>query len=338
MEWNRGYTSKIYASIVDPITWHDLENFDILSTSVKRSLDELRQSADLECRNYYNDKDIWVRIWLDIRQNGATSHNALFTGTTAPTTRSIDGRRISTSMSCYSVLQYAQEVMLPRGWYAPAESFGADLVKTLLSIGPAPVTIDPAIEKDQARLKQAIIAENNENRLSMADKVLTAMGLDIKINGLGEITIYKPSKDPIAVYDSLSNDVMGLKVTEEKDWYGCPNVFRATVDDLSAVARDDDPNSKLSTVSRGREIWMEEIDVDLNENESLSAYAMRRLKEEQRYSTTLSYNVRFDPNINVGDVVQINYPAQSLSGNFYITSQSIDIDSGITLSEEAINI
>lgn len=336
ISWSESYSTSTYATIVNPLTWRDTDRIDITSASIKRTDTELRHACDIVCPFYNNeDNDIWIRIWMDVVQDGEVSHNAIFTGTTAPTSRDIDGLFITNKLTCYSVLQPAQEVLLPRGWYAPVETSVGDILRQLLSVSPAPVTIDDGLPD----LKQAIIAEENENNLSMIDKILTVEGLQMSINGLGEIHIYKPDLDSYdIIYDSVLNDILECKVSETNDWYGCPNIFRASMDDVYAIARDDDPESRLSTVNRGREIWMEETDCDLNEDESLAEYAERRLKEEQRSSKTIEYNVRFSPEVSVGHIAFINYPAQKLSGKFYISSQSIDIDESVTVSEEAVSV
>ena len=123
-------------------------------------------------------------------------------------------------------------------------------------------------------------------------------------------------------------------IAVEYDWYSCPNVFRAVQDDLSAVARDDDPDSPLSTVSRGREIWAEETSCDFNTGESIAEYAVRRLKELQSIAVTASYERRYHPDVLAGDVIRLRYPAQGLDGLYKVTSQSIELGYGAKTSEE----
>ena len=79
---------------------------------------------------------------------------------------------------------------------------------------------------------------------------------------------------------------------------------------------------------------MEESDCDLSANETIAEYAQRRLKEEQAINTVMSYNRRFHPEANVGDLVEIHYPRQAISGVYEITKQDINIGIGVTTSEE----
>ena len=134
--------------------------------------------------------------------------------------------------------------------------------------------------------------------------------------------------------DSIDYDIIEPKIKVKNDWYSCPNVFRAIEDDLMAVARDDDENSPLSTVSRGREVWKEETNCDLNDGETVAEYAERRLREEQQVAVKLSYSRRYVPEVEPTDVVRLHYPAQNIDYKVMIVSQSIKLDHGSKVSED----
>lgn len=334
IDWSKSYTLKAYAERINPQNWlGDGIEIPILSASVKRSDDNDRQSATIDCGNYTSDKEIWVRLWADVSQGNSAEHVALFTGLTAPTKKNINGTLVKTSLECYSVLRPASDVLLQKGWYAPAEADGAGLIKDLLAPSPAPIDCD----QEAPLLKEAIIAEENETNLSMVEKILDAIEWTISIDGKGRIILGKADSDTKIRYDSLSYDVVKPEITYEANWYDCPNVFRVTSGDDYAEARDDSNDSPLSTVNRGREIWKSESSPSLKDDESLSEYAERKLKEAQQYDTKLSYTVRFQPNVNVNDSVYISYPANNIDGTFLITSQTINVGGGLSVSEEAIS-
>jgi hypothetical protein len=131
-----------------------------------------------------------------------------------------------------------------------------------------------------------------------------------------------------------NNDVLETEITDTKDWYSCPNVLRVICDSTSAIARDDDPESPLSTVSRGREIWVQE-NVSLSSGASLSSYAMERLKELQKPSRILDYSRRYDPDVMPGDVVEMAYPDAELTGLFRVITQDLELGYGCRTEEEA---
>lgn len=334
MDWNKGYSAMYYVSIVDRHTWRDIDRIEITGGSIKRTMTDLRESASINCVNYSSNKEQLIRVWLDARQEGSSSHTPLFTGLATSPGKDISGTLVSNSLECYSILKIASDILLPRGWYAPAEANGGRLIENLLKVTGAPISIS----ENSPGLKNAIIAESGENHLSMADKILDAIGWRMKLTGYGNISVEPIKRDSVASFDSLNNDVIepSLKITY--DWYECPNIYRAVYGNSSAVARDDSIGSPYSTVNRGREVWAEDTNVYLNNEETLAEYANRMLKEAQRVSSQISYSRRFDPNVNVTDTITLSYPEQGISGNFLITNQTIDLSYGAKTSEEVLGI
>ena len=333
MDWSKGFSSRNYCSFVDSVTWRDAERFEINGGSISRGKSGLMESADINCVNFDN-RERWVRIWMDTRQSGETSHNALFTGLACSPSEEIEGYRSTHTVQVYSVLKPCEDVLLPRGWYASGGTNGGNLIKELLNVTSAPVIV----EGDSPSLSQTIIAEDGETRLSMAQKVLDAIGWRIRIDGMGNIHVLSKATEISARFDTINNDVIEPSIQKEYDWFECPNVFRAVSGDISATVVDDDPNSPLSTVSRGREIWMEETNCDNAEGESITEYAMRRLKEEQQVGMKISYDRRYNPDVYTADYVYLNYPSQGIVGTFVVTSQNIELGYGAKTSEEVMKV
>ena len=330
MNWNSGFTSRYYMTLVDPATWRDIDTFEITGGSISRSAGDLMEAATVDATSIPGNGDVWIRIYLDARQTGSDAHEALFTGLLSAPTAKWDGRRKSYQTECYSVLQPAADVLLERGWYAPSGVNGAWLAAELLK-GSAPVTYDDSAPD----LTESIVAEDGESRLTMARKIIDAIGWRIRISGKGEIHICAKAMDPTVTFDDLENDCVELAVTDTRNWFTCPNVFRAVSGDLMAIARDDDEDSPLSTASRGREIWKEETNCNLNSNEGIAEYAVRRLKEEQSPARKISYSRRFFPDLYIGDIATHHHPALSIEGDFRITSQTIELGYGARTTEEA---
>lgn len=335
MDWNKGFQARYYANLVDIRTWRDTQRLEITGGSIKRSDSNLRTSADIECKNYPEVTEKWIRVWLDARQNGDSVHVPLFTGLVPPPERDINGRRESNSLECYSVLQPANDVLLDRGWYAIAGVSGGEQIRDLLAqTTPAPVEL----AEHSPILAQYVIAEDGESHLSMALKLLTAIGWRLVVTGDGIIQIKPINRNPVVTFDPLNNDCIEPKVKASNDWYSCPNVFRAVIDDMYAIARDDNPDSQLSTVSRGREVWAEELDCNLNEDETLAEYAERMLQQAQQHALAIQYDRRFHPLVFPSDVIQLNYPAQKVDGRFYVSSQTISLGYGARTAEEVVRI
>jgi hypothetical protein len=316
-------------TIVDPASWRDMDRVEITGGSVSRSVSGLRQSADITCTDYDPDREQWVRVYLDAAQAGDVVHVPLFTGLSSVPERSTDGSRTEYPLACYSVLKPAEDILLDRGWYAMTGQSSGDVIEALLSDLPAPVTV----RDGSPALIRSIIAEDGETQLSMVDKILTAIGWRLRIEGDGSIEVCPADTEPRATFGD-GNDVIEPQLTVRKDWFSCPNVFRAISGDRSAVARDDSEDSMLSTVSRGREIWMEDRDGQLSDSEGLEQYAERRLAEEQAYAYSVRYRRRYDPAVTAGDLVRLHYPGQGLQEDHTVISQSITLGLGAAVEEE----
>lgn len=329
VDYSKGYSASYYAERVDPATWRDVGVIRLTGGTIKRETTGKRQSADLNCVRYRIPVEQWVRVYLDIRQEGAAAHVPLFTGLAVSPDDDINGSLTLNTLTCFSVLKPAEDVLLARGWYAPAGMSGAELIRRLLSVSPAPIVT----EDNSPALAASIVSEDGETHLSMADRILDAIGWRLRIDGDGTIRIMPAAADPVARLDPISNDLLEPKIKITADWYNCPNVLIAVAGDVTGIARDDDPDSPLSTVSRGREVWKKES-CTLSAGESVAEYARKRLRELQRVRQTVSYTRRYLPNVMPGDIVGLNYPEQQLTGNYGVQSQSITLGYGARTAEQ----
>lgn len=331
IDWSSGFSAKYYAIYLDAETWQEEDRLEIVSGSVTKNETDLRESADLTCRDFDPETERWIRVYLDAYQNGDIEHVPIFTGLASSPSMDVVGSGTSNKITCYSVLKPVSDMLLPLGWYARAGSNGAEQVKELLEVTNAPVTIEGVSDA----LESDLIAEGGETNLTMVDKILNTINWRLRIDGDGSITICEAPSEPVEVFGSDFNDIIEVDVSIEKNWFDCPNVFRASNDEFMAIARDEDPDSIYSIPSRGREIWMEETDVQLTKDESIGDFAKRRLSEEQTLNYKLNYSRRFNPDVLVSDLVEIRYPRQNISGLFQISSQSIQLTYGAKTGEEA---
>lgn len=330
MDWSKGYSASLYMTIVDPATWRDVETARITGGSIKRESDGLRESADIEAVDFRIPVEQWVRVYMDVEQSGDNAHEALFTGLASTPDETFDGSIPDNKLECYSVLKPVDDVPLQRGWYAAAGRSGGDVIRDLLSVTAAPVVVDA----DSPALSTHIIAEDNETRLSMTDKILSAIDWRLRITGDGTIRVAPKATVPSVTFGP-GFDCVEPEVKIRLDLYSCPNVLMAISDDMSSVARDES-NGPLSIQGRGREVWAVETSVDLASNESLGTYANRRIKELQNVAKEASYSRAYNPGVVPGDLVRMQY--NKLSGLYTVASQSISIEDYGRTSEEATEV
>ena len=332
MDWSKGFTASYHMTRVDATTWADVERIEIAGGTVSRTISGLRQSADIDCAKWEYETECWVRVYLDAEQESDTAHEPLFTGLASVAEANIEGVRKSYPVECCSVLKPCEDILLERGYYVLAGSYSKQILLDLLAVTPAPVVVEMETNTTSPRLAQNIIAESGENHLSMVNKILTAIGWRLKIDGDGTIRI-GPQDPEIRGEWGIRNDTVEPKVKKRADWFKCPNVFRAVSGDLTSVARDNDRNSFLSIQNRGREVWAEDSNAKLGDLEGLKQYAERRLAEEQSYAYSISYTRRYAPDVNVSDVIRLHYPEQGLMGEFMVVSQHYDLSNGAPVQE-----
>ena len=332
MRWDKGFSAQYFYTLVDPVTWRDIATYQLIGGSVMKSEDELMQSGDMEITTLPSENEVWVRIYLAARQNDTGVRDALLTGLLQTPQRDWTGVKGVYKAEVYSVLKPAEDILLDRGWYAGAGTDAAMAAAELLGVGPAPVSY----AENAPLLEEPVVAESHESNLSMAQKLVAAINWRIRITGYGEISIEPKPTEPAAEFDNLSNDIMQLNIADKRDWYSCPNVFRAAIGNSMAIARDEDDASPFSIQNRGREIWAEDDSVVLNSGESLEQYATRRLAEAQAPSRSISYDRRYMPDVYPGDMVKIYQPAQGINGSFTVTSQKINFSYGAQVSEECV--
>jgi len=332
VNFSNGISAIYYAARVNPKTWSDAGEIEIVSGNItKNSTSDLVQSADITVHENIGTEE-WIRVYMVAQQSGAKERVPLFTGIVSSPSRDIKGNYEVRKLDCYSVLKVAADILLPLGWFAPARTNGGELIKLLLSDLPCPVELD----EGSPTIISSFVAGNNDSKLSVAQDIAEAINWQIKVNGDGSVRICPKPLTISGTFDNIENDIIETSVTDKRDIFSIPNVLRVTLDGAAATARDDDPDSIYSTVARGREIWAQE-DAKLAAGESLGEYAIRRLKEMQNPSRQVSYTRRFQPDVDVNDLVSIIYPKQSIGDVFRVKSQTITLSHGAKVKEEAIN-
>ena len=102
---------------------------------------------------------------------------------------------------------------------------------------------------------------------------------------------------------------------------------------------NDDENSPISTVNRGREIIHRVSDPDILGNPTqmmIDEYANNLLRELSTLEYTISYTHGYCP-VRVGDCVRLDYSNAGLKGiKARVISQSIKCEPGCPVSEKAI--
>ena len=338
MDWNKGFSTQYDLMKVDPVSFLDMGYLRFTAGNIDNTDTGLMQSADLTMTE--DPGECWIRVYLKARQESTGERVALFTGLTSVPEHSMDGVRPTYQVECYSVLKPIDDILVPRGYYAPAGADAVALVADLFSVGPAPVVAGA----DGPSLVESIVAEDDMSRLDVAWLILDAIGWRLRIDGDGTINICPPASVESAIFDTRENDVVELALTDEQDWFSVPNCSRVISGQNYVEWKDEDPDSRASTVSRRAnrggtgEIWVSDSAASIGSNENLAEYAIRILKSQQAPARTISYSRRFRPDVLVTDLVDLRLPKHGITGTFRVTSQKIELGYGCRTSEEVVAV
>ena len=324
MDYTKSYTAAFYAAFLDPVSWVETgEKIELVSGNISRTDDGLRHTASLVVRGYDETVDRWARIYMDSDQNGSRAHEALFTGIISTPDDSQNNAVIDVNLQLYSALKASEDIVLDLGWYVSAGANLETVIRDLMKSQPAPVLIDGTMP----RLEETLVAEQNENCLSMTNTILEVINWRLQIEGDGTLVFSPNPTDPAMIFSAEENDVIKAgSVRKQHDFFEIPNVLRATSGDNTAVIRDEQNISE-----RGREVITTEDNVSLTDNESITEYALRRMAELQTKAEAVSYNRRYLPGVKVGDMIEIAY--KDLSGRYIVTAQSFGLTPACETSE-----
>ena len=223
---------------------------------------------------------------------------------------------------------------------------GDILVRTEEPITPVSgVAIDSNVKTNTGEVVyNDYISESEEGYYCVIDNITQYM---IDVDELGHI-LFKPqraieSQQPIWTYTDDNSSILYPDLNMDHDLYGIPNVVEILYSDgkvfYHSKAVNDDKNSPVSTVARGREIVYRMSNPELYgtvTQERLDEYAEKCLKTLSSVEYTISYTHGYCP-VKVGDCIRFNYSKAGLTDvKAKVIYQSIRCEAGCPVSEKAV--
>lgn len=229
-----------------------------------------------------------------------------------------------------SVLSPAAERKLKPGAYAAMGDDGAAwAARTLSGVIDAPVRVVGSFS-----LGEHVVFDLGASYLDAVWKVLDVGGFCMQVSGDGTVTVCPKPGEPALVVNAATRSLLMPEIGSGLPVDDVPNVLKVYDDKgVEHVARNDDPSSPTSTVSRGREIDCVEDSPTREEDESWDDYASRRLSELSEIYETYDVEREHVPGVLPYSLVRVNLPEQGMSGDYRVMSQTIECGKGITVSE-----
>lgn len=336
IDWTQAYGVDWRLVEVDADTWASGNAISyVQSVTVNRDCTDdypLLETATLELTHGTESfAPGYYRLEAMFYQGGVKERQALMTMLCESDSGTRNHGRIDLEVDGLSVLQPAKDRHLLAGEYVPkganAPQRAAEYLKRCVK---APIEIQGSFIIDDYLVLDADISY-----VKAAWIILDAADWCMQIRGDGTIVIKEKPKDPELVLDKVNAKLVMPEMTFEKDLSDIPNMYIAVDQGVTAVARNDDPDSATSTVTRKRVI--DEIDrspVRIN-GETLDAYAKRMLEKRSTIVKTRRYSREWWPEIYPFTVVRGTLSQEGLVGDMRVLTQSFKCGNGVLVSETA---
>lgn len=344
IDWLSSMQQTFEYYTVDPNTWRDVKKIEnVISSTIDRDSEaETLGSATITMSEAIGE--CYVRIYLVAIQNGKTYKVALGTFLVQTPSWSFDGKTKEISVDAYTPLLELKENLPPIG-YSLLE--GENIMNMAYRLCRERVRA-PVIEAVcDTNLYDDFVANTKDTWLTFLTDLIENAKYVFDLDEMGRV-LFLPvqetaSLQPVWTYTDDNSSILYPDISLDRDLYGIPNVVEVVYsngkDNYYARVVNDNPNSPISTVNRGREIVHRVTNPSLygdpTENQT-KEYAERLLKELSTLECTVTYSHGYCP-VRVNDCVRLNYTRSGISGvKAKVISQSIDCSAGCKVTETAV--
>lgn len=355
-DWTKSMQQTFEYYIVDPGTWKDSSRISTVKTSTidRDSEVETLGSATMDITESLGE--CYVRTYLITIQNGIREKHPLGTFLVQTPSSSFDGRVQNLSIDAYTPLIELKENSPNIGYYIPKgenvldiayqitrDHVRAPVVKTENSTKNYSDYVADTADSWLTFLSD-FIGNHTYERTSSNDAPTT---YQFDLDEMGRI-LFSPKQDlsalqPVWTYDDGNSSILYPEVSLERDLYGIPNVVEVVYSSATANYHvrvvNDDPNSPVSTVSRGREIIYRDLSPLITGDPTkaqVESYAKKILQNMSTVKCTISYTHGYCP-VRLGDCVRLNYARAGLIDiKAKVISQSIKCEPGCPVTEKAV--
>lgn len=346
VDWTASMQQTFEHYLVDPKTWGNVKMLDdVISCTINRdSSAETLGSATIDISEPIGES--YVRSYLVTIQNGIKEKHPLGTHLVQTPSYGFDGKIKNVAIDTYTPLLELKENMPPLGYYIPKTANIMDMAYSLTrNYVRAPVvrpTCDITLQRD-------FVSNTSDTWLTFLIDLIANAKYEYMLDEFGRI-LFAPKQDtaslqPVWTYDDSNSSILYPTLDFEQDLYGIPNVVEVIYSDsdvsYEVTAVNDDPNSPISTVNRGRRITVRDTDPAIVGNvseEQVREYANNQLRELSTLEYKVTYKHAYCP-VRLGDCVRLNYKKAGINGiKAKVISQSITCEPGCPVSETAVFI
>ena len=344
-DWTRSMQQTFEYYEVDPGTWQNKRQINtILSSSIVRDLsNDTLGSASINTSEELGE--MYIRTFLVTNQNRVEEKFSLGTHLYQTTSHQNDGKMNTIGLDGYTPLVELKESMPPLGYSIGAST---NILTSAANIVSEHVRAPVVPGNGSAKLATPFVADTDDTWFTYISDYISAAGYRFDLDDVGRI-LFAPTQDfnslqPVWTYTDDNSSILYPDIDLDRDLYGIPNVMEVVYsrsDGVKMFSRvvNNDPNSPISTVNRGREVVSRITDPKINGEPSqyiLDSYARQALRDASTLEHTLKYSHGYCP-VRLGDCVMLNYGRAGLNGiKAKVIRQSINCETGCKVEETAV--
>ena len=343
-DWLSSMTQTFEYYVVDPGTWTDVQKLDnVKSSTINRDLDVLTLgSATIDVTESVGE--CYIRVYLITIQNGVREKHPLGTFLVQTPSTSYDGKIRNVSMDCYTPLIELKEGLPPIGYSILKDENIMEYAYKLTKEHVRAPVVKPGCRET---LYTDFVADTDDTWMSYLSDLISNAKHGFDLDEMGRI-LFAPKQDtaslqPVWIYNDDNSSILYPDIGLAHDLYGIPNVVEVIYskggDYYYSKVVNDNPNSPISTVNRGREIVHRVTDPDLignPTNSQIDEYAEQTLRNLSSLEYTVKYTHGYCP-VRIGDCVLLNHTKTGLVDvKAKVISQSIKCEPGCPVTEKAV--
>lgn len=344
VDWTSSMQQTYEYYTVDPLTWKDVKLIDnVVSCSISRDSDaETLGSATIDIIESVGES--YIRVYLITIQNGVRERHPLGTFLVQTPSSSFDGKVRDVSMDAYTPLLELKENPTPLGYsLLKGENIMDNAYLLTREHARAPVVRTVCDET----LYSDFVSNTDDTWMTFLTDLIANAKYTFALDEMGRI-LFSPKQDtaslqPVWTYTDDNSSILYPSLTIDHDLYGVPNtvevVYSNGSDYYYARVVNDDSNSPISTISRGREIIYRVTNPSLSGDpteKQIQEYAETLLRELSTLEYTITYTHGYCP-VRLGDCVRLNYTRAGLTDiKAKVISQTIKCEPGCPVTEKAV--
>jgi len=354
-DWTQAMSQTYEFYIVNPNTWGDVSQLkEITSCSINRdSGSDTLGSANIGTTEITSEN--YVRVYMVIVQNGVKEKIPLGTYLVQTPSLKYDGRinysddiakpYVDSALDCYTPLLELNDDKPPIGYTVPKGSnimnVAYKLIKENCRAPITPINCSDVLYSD-------FTANTDDSWLKYIIALISMANHHLELEPSGQIIFAKDTKledlQPVWTYNDDNSSILLPELTLSRDLYGVPNTVEVIcTNGGSHTAKyskviNDDPDSPISTVNRGRTVLHRIINPEVPgamDQATLDVYARKQLESLSSLKYTISYSHGYCP-VRVGDCIRLNYKSIGLTDiKAIVKTQSIECKTGGIVQETA---